>query len=118
MLTFCNSYPTRIWTAISFFSPEDCGGEGGSWQNIGWYLVHPGTCAVVYANDLEDLNRFWYLYAEAEDGAKWTGDFPTFVNRTDPFNVCDGLGSTALERVGFRELDVGDNDDWTLTFTP
>ena len=78
MLRFCNSHPVRIWTAISFNSPETCGGEGGDWQNIGWYLVNPGSCVVVYENDL-DFNRYWYYYAEADDAATWSGDFPTYV---------------------------------------
>ena len=116
MLRFCNSHPVRIWTVISFHSPEACGGEGGDWQNIGWYPVDPGSCVVVYQNDLADVNRYWYYYAEADDGATWSGDFPTFVEYPGPFNICDGLGSSAYTRVGFRELDVGDNDDYTLTF--
>ena len=116
MLRFCNSHPVRIWTAISFYSPEVCGGEGGDWQNIGWYRVDPGQCVVVYNNDLADLNRFWYVLAEADDGAVWQGDFPTFVKDPEAFNLCDGLGTTALRRVGFRELDVGDDDDHTVTF--
>jgi uncharacterized membrane protein len=117
VLRFCNSYPTPIWTAISFYSPEDCGGEGLNWQNIGWYRVDPGSCAVVYANDLDDVDsRYWYFYAEAEDGAKWHGDFPTQVNHWDAFNVCDGTGRTGLVNLGFRELDVGNADEFTLTF--
>ena len=118
MLRFCNSYPVTIWTAISFYSPDHCGGEGGDWQNIGWYRVDPGQCVVVYSNDLADLNRFWYFYAEADDGAVWEGEFPTFIKDPEAFNLCDGIGTTQLRRVGFRELDVGDSDDYTLTFVP
>jgi uncharacterized membrane protein len=116
VLRFCNSHPVRIWTAISFFSPETCPDEFGNWQNIRWYPVEPGSCVVVYRNDLSDLNRYWYFYAEADDGATWTGDFPTFIKDPDAFNICDGVGSSALRTVGFLELDVGDNDEYTLTF--
>jgi len=115
MLRFCNSHPVRVWTAISFFSPEDCSGDGGGWQNMGWWPVNPGQCVVVYGNDLADLNRFWYFFAEGDDGRVWAGPFPTFVHPTDAFNVCDGFGTTQLIRVGFRELDVHDNDEVTLT---
>src|SRR5947207_15600157 len=116
-LTFCNNYRTTIYTAISFWSDEDCGGEGGNWQNMGWYVLAPGSCGLVYANDLEDLNRYWYYYAEADDGAVWAGEYPTRV--TDAaFNLCDGIGSTDQRIVGFRELDIGDNDGYTLSFTP
>jgi len=117
-LTFCNSYATQIWTAISFWSPEDCGGEGGNWQNIGWYGVAPGSCQTVYENDLEDLNRYWYYYAEADDGATWSGQYQTRIMDPEAFNICDGIGTSAQRIVCFRELDVGDNDDYTLSFTP
>jgi uncharacterized membrane protein len=117
MLTFCNSHPVRIWTAISFFSPEDCSGDGQEWQNIWWHLVEPGSCVVVYRNDLADLNRYWYIYAEADDGKEWEGAFPTLV-KDEAFNICDGHGATHQTRsVSFRELDVGDDDDHTATFT-
>ena len=56
------------------------------------------------------------LFADSDDGAVWAGDFPTFVNDNEPFNICDGIGTTALRRVGFRELDIGDNEEYTLTF--
>ena len=119
MLRFCNSYPTPIWTAFSFYSPDDCAGEGSSWQNIGWYRVDPGTCAVVYGNDLDDVdNRYWYFYAEAEDGTKWNGDFPTLVDPFEAFNICDGYGSSRLSNRGFRQLDVGNAHEYTLTFVP
>lgn len=115
MLRICNSYSQTISTAISFFSPDECGGEGGDWQNIGWWVIAPGTCKVVYGNDLDDASRFWYFFAMAVDGRRWSGEFPTFVHMTEAFNVCDGIGTTALTRVGFRELDIGDNEDFTLT---
>ena len=61
MLAFCNSYPERLWVAYMFWSPNDCGGEGGDWQTIGWFPIEPGACVTVYANDLDDVNnRYWY----------------------------------------------------------
>jgi uncharacterized membrane protein len=121
MLRLCNGYSTPIWTAYSFWSPKDCGGEGQNWQNIGWFRIDPGSCAVVYANDLDDVNnRYWYVYADdgtdAEDGIRWDGDFPHFVDYYDAFNVCDGTGRTGLRWLGFREFDVGNADEFTVTF--
>ena len=49
MLAFCNSYPERLWVAYMFWSPNDCGGEGGDWQTIGWFPIEPGACVTVYA---------------------------------------------------------------------
>jgi uncharacterized membrane protein len=117
MLTFCNSYSTAIATCISFWEPEECGGDGNGWHNIGWYWVDPGTCRVVFRNDVDDVNRNWYYYAEAADGTKWAGDFPTYV-KDEAFDHCDTPPDTTMHQVGFRELDVDDADNYTLTFLP
>jgi uncharacterized membrane protein len=117
MLNICNSYPRQVWTAIMFYSPETCGGEGGNFETMGWWGLQPGSCANVYANDLEDLNRYWYYYAESDDGAVWAGDVAAYVN-SDAFNGCLSIGVSTWRRVGFRLLDIGDADDFTLTLTP
>jgi uncharacterized membrane protein len=84
---------------------------------MGWWSIDPGSCANVYENDLEDLNRFWYYYAEADDGATWSGAYTVYVT-DQAFDSCVDIGSTESRVVGFRELDIGDNDDYTLTLTP
>ncbi len=123
-LTLCNSYPTTIWTSIMFYSPETCGGEGGDFEMMGWWRLDPGSCGLVYANDLADLNRFWYYFGMAADGAVWAGPFGANVPR-NPFGgdqACWGLqkvvAGTVFIRIGYRELDIGDSDDHTLTFVP
>ncbi|HEX2049174.1 MAG TPA: DUF1036 domain-containing protein [Actinomycetota bacterium] len=115
MLTFCNGYREPIATAISFWEPEECGGpEQNGWHNIGWYWVDPGTCRVVYRNDVDDAG-FWYVYAEATDGVKWSGEFPTRVKNV-AFDICDWPPDTSMGVVDFRELDVGDAENCTVTF--
>jgi hypothetical protein len=57
-----------------------------------------------------------HCFGVADDGAVWAGEFPTFVKDPEAFDLCDGIGSSALEHRGFRELNVGDHDDFTLTF--
>ena len=119
-LTLCNNYSTEITTAIMFYSPDTCGGEGEDFQMIGWWNLAPGSCALVYANDLDDLNRYWYYFAQAADGASWTGPF--FASVPDAaFNQCYGIGVSIGDgdestEIAFRQLDIGDNDDYTLTF--
>jgi uncharacterized membrane protein len=115
MLRFCNNTSEEVWVAYMFYSPEDCGGEGHDWQKIGWFAIMPGACSVVYANDLDDVNnRFWYFHAENLDlTVNWSG--PISVHVTDEaFNNCLGIATTAERVVGFREIDVGDNDDFTV----
>lgn len=117
MLVFCNRHPVRIWTALSFLSEETCGGEGGNWESTGWWAIDPGSCVRIWTGDVADHNRYWYYYAEGDDGAVWSGPFPSQVDDTEPFSYCDGLGVSTARWVGFRELDVGDADDYTLNFT-
>ncbi len=116
MLTICNSYSAHLYAAIMFYSPETCG-DYGNFETQGWWSIDPGSCANVFANDLEDLNRFWYFYAEADDGAIWSGPYGVYVT-DERFDSCFGIGSTVSRIAGFRELDIGDNDDFTLNLTP
>lgn len=118
-LTICNQYGAPLSVGIMFWSPDTCGGDGGNWQVMGWYNFDPGTCGVVYDNDLEDVNRYWYYYALAEDGAFWAGNIGITEVPVAAFNICWLLGSVTEEGensqgVGFRELDVNGNDDVTL----
>jgi uncharacterized membrane protein len=117
-LVLCNSYPTDIWTSIMFYSPESCGGDGGDFEMMGWWKIAPGACARVYANDLEDVNRYWYYYAQAFDGAVWAGPYVRSVP-LEPFGgdqYCYGASRGGPVFIGYRELDIGSNDDYTLTF--
>jgi uncharacterized membrane protein len=115
MLTLCNSYPVTIYTAISFWEPDECSAEGNGWHNIGWWRIEPGSCKRVYMNDLDDAGRWWYVYAKAVDGAQWDGDYATHV-RHEAFDMCDEPPDTNMFYVGFREFDIGDNDEYTITF--
>src|SRR5829696_203553 len=107
-LVLCSSYPTTIWTSIMFYSPETCGGEGGDFEMMGWWTLAPGSCKPVYANDLADLNRFWYYFAEAADCAFWAGPFGANVSRNGfggdqwCWSVQKGAGNEML-RIGYRE---------------
>ena len=116
MMTFCNSHRARIWTAICFHDDEFCGGEGGGWRNRGWWGIDPGACVQVHSGIVSNVGRYWYYYAESEDGLKWEGAYPTFVMDPEAFDICDGIGSSAYRSYGFRELDTGDVDNYTLTF--
>jgi uncharacterized membrane protein len=116
MLAFCNSYTERLWVAYMFWSPDTCSGEGGNWQTIGWFSIEPGSCTTVYANDLDDVhNRYWYYYAENQGRTVvWAGPVQVYVT-DEAFNHCLGLGISTARVVGYRQIDVGDNEDYTVT---
>ena len=91
------------------------------WHLIGWFNINPSQCAIVYANDLDDVqNRFWFFFAQATDGKVWAGDIG--INTPNvAFDRCiDGPLSSAEDPHlrGFRRFDVGDNDDVTVNLTP
>ena len=118
MLTFSNGYSTKVWVAICFWSPDTCG-QSGNWQTMGWWGIDPGNSADVYHNDLKDLNRYWYFYAEAADGAKWSGDYGPMYVYHEAFNSCLHIASTAAyATVGLRQIDVDGADDCTDTLAP
>ena len=66
----------------------------------------------MHSGIVSNVNRYWYYFAVADDGR----EFPTWVKDPDVFDLCDGLATTALTQHGFRELDIGDSDNYTLTF--
>jgi uncharacterized membrane protein len=115
-LVLCNSYSQPIWTCFAFYN-EGCASDPPPFEVRGWWLIQPGSCARVYADDLADLNRFWYVHADADDGSVWDGVFRRPVP-LDVFGQCWGAASNAPIVVGFFELDIGDDDDHTVTFTP
>ena len=119
MLAFCNHTSEQLWVAYMFYSPGDCGGEGGNWQTIGWFEMNPGACTTVYGNSLGDVhNRYWYYYAEnAGASIVWAGPVNVYVPDT-AFNHCYAIGDTVSRIVGYRLLDVGDNDDYTVNLIP
>jgi uncharacterized membrane protein len=113
-MQFVNNYPSTIWTAIMWYHPG-CA-DGGDWEKAGWWQLEPGGSATVYGGDVDDVNRFWYYFGHAADGAVWAGDFPESVPDTR-FDWCIDTSSTSARTVGMRQFEV-DADNYTLTFTP
>ncbi|HXW70645.1 MAG TPA: DUF1036 domain-containing protein [Methylocella sp.] len=111
-LTFSNQYPATVSISILWYSPG-CS-DGGDWELAGWYNLGTGQSMTVFFGDLADINRYWYFNAEAVDGAYWAGSVRHEVPDT-AFDWCWNTGSTNERPVGFREIDVGDADDYTLT---
>jgi hypothetical protein len=82
---------------------------GGIWDVLGWINLDPGETES-RANPTN--NRWFYYYAEAEDGAVWAGPYVAEVTQTR-FEKCTCLGvivqnggaTNPYHDVGFRELD-------------
>jgi uncharacterized membrane protein len=114
-LRFKNGYPHTIWTMIEWYHP-DCP-DGGNWEKAGWWEIAPGGTATVYGGDLDDVNRHWYFYAHAANGAQWAGPYDEIVPHI-AFDWCSDTANSDSRVVGMRELDVNGDDTYTLTFVP
>ncbi|GGP90308.1 DUF1036 domain-containing protein [Streptosporangium pseudovulgare] len=100
-LHFRNRYVSRVWVAVMFYSPVTCR-DHGQWGTRGWWAIDPGGEAFVLNTD----NRYAAFYAEAANGAVWTGPYgPMYVYQT-AFDSCLNIGSTAARRVGTRLVDM------------
>ena len=118
-LTFCNRSSVTASVAIMFLSPDTCSGEGGGWEMQGWWNSAPGGCTLVYANDLEDLNRYWFFWARGSDGSSWHGDGTwTAAVPSTRFDQCYGIGVSQGEELNFVRIDVNGNDNWTQFLNP
>ncbi|MEV7006771.1 DUF1036 domain-containing protein [Streptosporangium sp. NPDC051022] len=100
-LHFRNRYTSKVWVAIMFYSPDGCR-DYGQWGTRGWWAIDPGGEAYV----INTNNRYAAFYAEAANGAVWTGPYgPIYVYQT-AFDSCLNIGSTAARPVGARLVDL------------
>jgi uncharacterized membrane protein len=115
MLQFCNNYTAEVWIAILWRTPN-CP-DGGDWTKEGWFRLGPGQCGVVSGENLHEVNRYWYYFAQAADGAFWAG-VPHILVPYEPFRWCVSTSSTDSRDVGLREVDVGKSNDVTVSLFP
>jgi hypothetical protein len=110
---FRNSYPSKVWVAVMYYDPGDCG-QYGNWETKGWWGINTGQTKHPFNTN----NRYAAFYAEAEDGAVWTGPYgPVYVYQ-QAFESCINIGSTgALDVVGMRLIDTH-NANLTINLIP
>jgi hypothetical protein len=108
-ITFTNSAGKKLYVAYmrrDFNCQNEC---GDIWDVLGWINLDPGETET---RDNPTNNRWFYYYAEADDGTKWSGDYLAEVTDT-VFEKCTCLGMVVTNgephnpyhKVGFRQLD-------------
>ena len=105
-LHFRNQYPSRVYVAIAF--PNDaCSEYGPPWATKGWWAIDPGGEA--YVLEGQQIATF---YAEATDGAIWTGSQAPVYLPQPAFDSCWGIGNNSPETrvVGMRPVYILDNN--------
>ena len=115
MFTICNNYGKVISVAFMWYTPN-CP-DGGDFTKKGWWNLNPGQCVKVFNQNLASINRYDYVYARSTDGKEWSGN----LIRAAPnaaFEWCEWVSGSQSQDVGFQRVDIGNNDDFTLTITP
>jgi uncharacterized membrane protein len=104
-LQFRNYYQSTVNVAVMYRDFSGACDDYGGWATAGWWQVARGETVHV----LNTTNRYVYFYADAEDGTTWTDeDASIYVPANgDEFDSCRDIGSTASERVGLDEIDMG-----------
>lgn len=111
MLSFTNGYGQPVWVFVAWFSPG-CK-DGSNWEKKGWWNIGTNGTVNVLGFDLKEVNRFYLYYAESSDGLTWSGSHFTQAPHK-AFDLCFNTGSTDSRSLGMRELDIGDNHNYTV----
>jgi len=98
-IAFKNDHPSGVWIAVGYYHPN-CP-DGGDWAKKGWWRLEPGQSATV----LWTTNAYSTFYAEADDGAHWSGPYVTDLP-FQAFDWCWNTASTNGEWVGMRLITV------------
>jgi len=109
-VSFTNSYGQKLYVAYmrrDFACQADC---GDVWDVLGWINLDPGETE---SRANSTTNRWYYYYAEAEDGSYWAGQYLAEVSNAR-FEKCTCLGVIVSDGpqpyydVGMRELDTAE----------
>jgi hypothetical protein len=115
IVNFRNSYGKTVWVATMRYNPNLCAGYG-DYETWGWLRLEPGEVKQAFTTSY----RYGAYYANAADGAEWTGDRGPVYLYHDAFDSCVKIGSTAAYRtVNMRLIDLeGKGPNYTLNLIP
>lgn len=102
----CNKSSYYVYTAFGYH-------DGNAWVSEGWWDLNPGQCATVHEARLR--NQKYYVYAESHEADYfWEGDYP-FCAIDDAFTIVgdENCNARGYYELGFFEVDVGRNPNWT-----
>jgi hypothetical protein len=105
---FQNNYGTTVWVATERYNT----GCYGSWENEGWYQLAPGQSEWLFTT----TNEYAYFYAEAADGATWTGPYGGSVDPYHAYDFCNTSNTNATDP-GMRQIDLGGFNLFQFSYT-
>jgi uncharacterized membrane protein len=117
-LYFQNSYSIEVSIAFAWFD-SGCGADNQNFRKQGWWNLHSDETFLAWSVDLRSVNRYAYFYAEAADGATWsgTGRACLFITQA-AFDQCAFNNTNCDQQVDFEELDFNGNYDLTVQLGP
>jgi uncharacterized membrane protein len=114
-LKLCNNTDSRVGVAIGYKDKE-------GWASEGWWTAEPQSAAP--KNGLTLLKggliaRYYYVYAvDYLKGGSWGGKSMLCIRdkifTIRGFEKCE---DRAYNKVGFFEVDTGDETDWTISLS-
>ncbi len=106
----CNGTQGRVGVAIGYK-------DNDVWSTEGWWNVAANSCETLMRGPL--VARFYYLYAiDYDQGGEWSGK-AYMCTREKEFTIkgrndCLARG---YDRIGFFEIDTGEQKNWTVQLT-
>jgi uncharacterized membrane protein len=108
-LKFTSSYPGSTIHVCILVYDKKCSGK---FVKQGWWSLTDGQTTEPYAGELAKQNRYFYFYAEADDGHTWSGDI--YAEVADQMNQCLNDNTNCNRVVGFEILDIGGSENKTV----
>ena len=98
----CNNSGAGVSIAYATASGGTDSSGDTLFRSEGWLNIDDGECTDVWESPFE--NRFYYVYAEADDGS-YEGDY-FFCTLEDVFEIVDTQCTDDFERNGFLQIDM------------
>jgi hypothetical protein len=108
-LKYSNQYSSGLYVAVGYYSP---GCENSNWASAGWYRLERGESGTL----LQTTNDYSTFYAEADDGAHWSGPYAVSLPYHAFSDWCWDLGVDPGIDVGMRLVTCSNAwYPWTAT---
>jgi uncharacterized membrane protein len=116
-LKLCNNTASRVGVAIGYKDKNGGTKDREAWATEGWWTAEPNKCLNLLNGPL--ISRYYYVYAvDYEKGGSWGGKALLCIRdkifTIKGFDKCEDRG---YSRVGFFEVDTGEESDWTISLS-
>jgi uncharacterized membrane protein len=109
-LKLCNNTDSRVGVAVGYKDKK-------GWASEGWWMAQPNKCLKLLDGAL--ISRYYYVFAiDYAKGGVWGGKSMLCIKDKE-FTIrgLDNCKDTGTKRVGFFEVDTGEQKDWTVNLS-